>query len=82
MRCEFCGSRIVGWIYPAERDFLACDKCHHAIQADDRKALLERVMLQPVPRTLSDAHAGKFRDRARQLHREFWETRTGPARPA
>jgi hypothetical protein len=28
---------MVRWIYPAERDWAACEKCHAAIEADDRE---------------------------------------------
>jgi hypothetical protein len=66
------------WRYPAERDWLACDKCHRAIQADDRKGLLALVMQRPVPRTLPGRYAPQFRQRARDLHDEFWSTRDGP----
>ena len=58
---------------------MACDKCHAAIQADDREALLGRVMLAPVPRTLSDRYAPQFRERARELHEQFWSMERGPA---
>jgi hypothetical protein len=80
-QCDFCGSRIVRWVYPAERDWLACEKCHTAIEADDREALLDRASQIPVPRTLSDRYARKFLERARRLHFEFWETRSGSPRP-
>jgi hypothetical protein len=73
---------MVRWVYPAEREWRACERCHAVIEADDRKTLLERVMLQPIPRTLDDRHADRLRDRARELHERFWETRSGPARPA
>ena len=82
MRCDFCGSLVVKWRYPAERDWLACERCHAAIQADDREALLDRASLIPVPRTLPDRYAPKILERAKQLHHEFWETRTGPPEPA
>ena len=82
MRCDFCGFLIVQWVYPAERDWLACDKCHRAIEADDREGLLDRASQIPVPRTLPDRYAGKFLERARRLHHEFWETRSGPPSPA
>jgi hypothetical protein len=78
MRCDFCGSRIVKWVHPAGRDWLACNKCHAAIQADDREALLDRASLFPVPRTLPERYSDKFLERARRLHVEFWETRSGP----
>ena len=81
-RCDFCGSRMVRWTYPADRDWLACDKCHAAIEAEDREALLDRASLIPVPRTVSDRYAPQFLERARRLHFEFWETRSGPPRPA
>jgi hypothetical protein len=79
-RCDFCGSRIVRWVYPGQRDWHACAKCHTAIEADDREALLDRASLIPVPRTLPDRYAPKFLERARRLHDDFWETRAGPAR--
>ncbi len=83
MRCEFCGSRAVAWLHPAgSREWRACAKCHVAIEADDREALLDRANLIPVPRTLPDRYAPHFRQRARQLHDEFWERRSGAARPA
>ncbi|MCD6015850.1 MAG: hypothetical protein K0R88_1934 [Solirubrobacterales bacterium] len=82
MRCDFCGSRMIKWVHPAERDWLACEKCHRAIEAEDREALLDRASLIPVPRTVSDRYAPQYLERARRLHFEFWETRSGPARPA
>jgi hypothetical protein len=81
-RCDFCGSRMVRWIHPAEREWAACDRCHAAIAADDREALLDRASLIPVPRTLPDRYAPKFLEHARRLHVEFWETRAGPPRPS
>jgi hypothetical protein len=80
-RCDFCGSRAVRWVYPAGRDWIACGKCHAAILADDREALLDRASLIPVPRTVSDRYARHYLDRARRLHEEFWEARAGPPRP-
>jgi hypothetical protein len=78
--CDFCRSPRVRWRYPAaSRDWLACDKCHAAIQADDREVLLDRVMLAPVPRSLPDRYAPRFRAQARELHQQFWSTRPGPA---
>jgi hypothetical protein len=79
-RCDFCGSRIVRWVYPARRDWQACAKCHAAIQADDREALLDRASQIPVPRTVPERYARHYLDRARRLHEEFWETRAGPPR--
>ena len=80
MTCEFCRSPRARWRYPAgSRDWLACDKCHAAIQADDREALLGRVMLTPVPRTVSDRYAPRFQKQARELHEQFWSTLPGPA---
>jgi hypothetical protein len=81
-RCDFCGSRLVRWIHPAEREWAACDRCHAAIAADDREALLDRASLIPVPRTLPDRYAPQHLERARRLHVEFWTTRAGPSRPS
>ena len=79
MTCEFCRSPRARWRYPAgSRDWLACDKCHAAIQAEDREALLGRVVLALVPRSLSDRYAPR-RNQARELHEQFWSTRSGPA---
>lgn len=78
--CDFCHNPRVRWHYPAaSRGWLACDKCHGAIEADDPEALLDRVMLAPVPRSLPDRYAPRFRNQARELHEQFWSTRPGPA---
>jgi hypothetical protein len=58
-----------------------CDECRRAIEADDREGLLARAMLIPVPRTVPDRYAPRFREQARRLHVEFWEQREGAARP-
>ena len=81
-RCDFCDSRMVRWIYPAERDWSACEKCHVAIEVDDREALLDRASLIPVPRTLPDRYVPEVLARARRLHVDFWQTRSGPPRRA
>ena len=82
VRCEFCGSPTARWHYPAleGHGWRACERCHKAIQADDREALLDRVVLMPVPRTLPDRYAPRFRQRARELHEAFWLNRAGPPR--
>lgn len=70
------------WSYPsAARDWRACERCHQAIEADDREALLGRMMGAPVPRTLPDRYAPQFRERARELHEKFWSTELGAALP-
>ena len=77
--CDFCRSPRFRWRYPgASRGWLACDWCHAAIQAEDREALLGRVVLALVPRSPSDRYAPR-RNQARELHEQFWSTRTGPA---
>jgi anti-anti-sigma factor len=77
--CDFCRSPRFRWRYPgASRGWLACDRCHAAIQAEDREALLGRVVLALVPRSLSDRYAPR-RNQARELHEQFWSTRSGPA---
>ncbi len=68
------------WRYPArERGWAACGKCRAAIESDDREALLERALLMPVPRTVPDRYAPRFREQARELHEEFWTSRAGAA---
>jgi hypothetical protein len=70
------------WRYPArERHWTACEKCRAAIEADDREALLERSLLMPVPRTVPDRYAARFREQARELHEEFWLSRAGAGEP-
>jgi len=74
---------MVRWRYSAGgRDWLACPKCHDAIQRDDREELLDRVLMQPVPRTVPERYAPRYRQHARKLHEEFWQTREGPPAPA
>jgi hypothetical protein len=80
MACDFCHTPRSRWRYRAgSSDWLACDKCHAAIEADDREALLDRVMLAPVPRTLPDRYAPRFRAQARELHERFWAAKRGRA---
>jgi hypothetical protein len=70
------------WRYQARgRDWRACERCHQAIEADDREALLERVLLQPVPRTVPDRFAPRFHEQATRVHEEFWLTREGAPAP-
>jgi hypothetical protein len=69
------GANRAGWQTKWQ---LECGKCHAAIQRDDREELLGRVMLAPVSRTLPDRYAPRFRQRARELHERFWQTRSGP----
>jgi len=79
MACEFCRSPRDRWRYPTlGKDWRACDKCHAAIQAGDQEALLERVLLAPIPRTVRDRYARSPRERARELHEGFWTRRSGP----
>ena len=80
--CDLCGSPMARWRYRArEREWQACERCHQAIEADDREALLERVRRKPVPRTVSDRHAERFQAEGERQHREFWRTRSGAAEP-
>jgi hypothetical protein len=37
MRCDFCVGPMVKWRFPAERDWLAYEKCYAAIQRDDER---------------------------------------------
>jgi hypothetical protein len=59
----------------------ACDECRKAIEAGDREALLNRSLLIPLPRTVADRYAPRFRAAAKRLHLEFWEQRSGGATP-
>jgi hypothetical protein len=73
--CDFCSSPRERWRYrTADRDWRVCERCHDAIQRDDREALLDRVVQAPVPRTVPDRYAPRFRQQARRLHEEFWST--------
>jgi hypothetical protein len=79
VRCEFCGSLRPRWSYPIQGGARsACDDCREAIEADDRESLLDRAVLIPVPRTLPDRYAPRFREQAKRLHADFWEQRDGP----
>lgn len=51
------------------------------MQADDREALLDRVLRMPVPRTPPDRYAPQFQQPARELYEEFWTNRAGAAEP-
>jgi hypothetical protein len=78
VRCEFCGSLRPRWSYPVgSGSRRACDDCRQAIEANDREALLKRALLIPIPRTVPDRYGPRFRERARQLHVEFWKQRPG-----
>ena len=79
MPCHFCRTPRPRWRYPAsDREWLACQRCHEAISRGDREALLERVLFAPIPRSVSDRYAPRIRQRARELHESFWESRSGP----
>jgi hypothetical protein len=66
------------WRYPArDRDWQACERCHGAIQAGDREALLTRGLRMPVPRSVPDRYAPQFHERTRGLNKAFWSGRRG-----
>lgn len=82
VRCDFCGSLRPRWSYPVQGgQRRACDECRKAIEAEDREALLDRALLIPLPRTVPDRYAPRFRETAKRLHVEFWELREGGATP-
>jgi hypothetical protein len=59
------GSLKPRWSYPIRGgERRACDECHQVIEARDRERLLKRSLLIPVPRTLPDRYAPRFRERA------------------
>jgi hypothetical protein len=68
-------------VQPILRERASCDECREAIEGDDREALLERALLIPLPRTVPDRYATRFQAAAKRLHIEFWQRRSGPARP-
>jgi hypothetical protein len=82
VRCDFCGSLRPRWSYPIQGGTRrACDDCRQAIEAEDREELLSRALLIPLPRTVPDRYAPRFRETAKRLHLEFWELREGGATP-
>jgi len=82
VRCDFCGSLRPRWSYPIQGGTRkACEDCRQAIEAEDREALLDRALLIPVPRTVPDRYAPRFRETAKRLHLEFWELREGGGTP-
>jgi hypothetical protein len=82
VRCDFCGSLRPRWSYPIQGGTRrACDDCRQAIEADDREGLLSRSLLMPLPRTVPDRYAPRFRAAAKRLHLEFWALREGEATP-
>ena len=82
VRCDFCGSLRPRWSYPIQGGTRkACDECRTAIEAEDRETLLNRALLIPLPRTVADRYAPRFRAAAKRLHLEFWEQRSGGATP-
>src|SRR5215216_5597955 len=83
VRCDFCGSLRPRWAYPVRdgHERIACDECRKAIEGDDRQALLDRALLIPLPRTVPERYAPRFQAAAKRLHAEFWQLRSGPARP-
>jgi hypothetical protein len=82
VRCDFCRNPLARWRYSAdEQSWQACERCHQAIEADDRETLLDRVMAQPVPRTVPDRYAARFQAQAKHLHEGFWLSERGPAEP-
>jgi hypothetical protein len=82
VRCDFCGSLRPRWSYPIQGGTRrACEDCRAAIEADDREGLLNRALLIPLPRTVPDRYAPRFRETAKRLHADFWELREGGATP-
>jgi hypothetical protein len=73
---------MVRWLYKAAgREWFACQRCHDVIEADDRQGLFERVLLKPLPQTVSERYAPRYEQKARELHETFWAVRAGPPEP-
>ena len=97
LQCDFCSALGPTWRYPARNfvsycvpnlagesvgDWAACDQCHTLIESDNRRDLVQRsldelIMKHPEARA---AAAELYEDLA-ELHRKFFEHRTGAALP-
>jgi hypothetical protein len=81
VRCDFCGSATARWHYSASdgHSWRACQTCHRTIEADDREALVERVVLSNRRIKLPGRPAWRSRRRSRALQEDFWLKRIGTA---
>jgi hypothetical protein len=81
VRCDFCGSATARWHYSVTEghDWRACQACHKTIEADDREALVERVVLSNRRIKWPVRSSRRSRRRGRALHEDFWLKRAGTA---
>lgn len=97
LRCDFCSAPGPTWRYPARSficycvpniagesvaDWAACDPCHSLIESGNRRDLAQRsldelIMKHPEAR----AAATELYEDLAELHRKFFEHRTGTALP-
>jgi hypothetical protein len=65
------------WRYPARAGLAGLQEAWSRYRGGRPRGLLDRVLLQPVPRTVHDRFADRVRLPAKRLHEEFWLTREG-----
>lgn len=91
--CDFCSEPHVAWRYPAKSfvayviagvvgqsvgDWAACRTCHALIEADDRRALLERSLRTFIEKNpdMRSAEA-ELRAQMAQFHELFFSHQSG-----
>ena len=97
LRCDFCSASGPAWRYPARSfisycvpniagesvgDWAACEACHALIEANDKRGLAQRsldelILIHPEASTA----AAELYENLVDLHRKFFEHRTGTALP-
>ena len=95
LQCDFCSAPAPKWRYPARSfisycvpniagesvgDWAACDECHSLIESGDSRRLAQRSLDELIVKhpEASAAAPELYADLA-ELHRKFFEHRTGPA---
>lgn len=90
-RCDFCHARLPEWRYPCESftvtfrghpmpgstgAWLACQRCHELIQAEDWETLADRAVrgFEMLPPQVVE----EVRNAIKRFHQAFNEHRTGP----
>lgn len=97
-KCDFCNEPSVKWDYPAKtfalfvpklnvvwgsnEGWAACHICHSLIERGDRHGLTTHAIAK-LDVLMGDPEYDKAMTEAlHEMHRQFFEHRTGPARPA
>ena len=97
LRCDFCSAPGPKWRYPARSfisycvpniagesvgDWAACDECHSLIEAGDRRSLAQHSLDELIVKhPEASAAATELYEDLAELHRKFFEHRTGAALP-